>query len=68
MNFSVSKFFMTPWFSGEKLKFEAKGEFINLFNRVNLTNVSNTFPSGNFGQATGQLTPRYIQLHLRASF
>jgi hypothetical protein len=30
--------------------------------------VSNTFPSGNFGQATGQLTPRYIQLHLRASF
>ncbi len=68
VNFSVSKFFTAPWFSGEKLKFEAKGEFINLFNRVNLTNVSNTFPSGNFGQATGQLTPRYIQLHLRASF
>jgi hypothetical protein len=30
--------------------------------------VSSTFPSGNFGQATGQLSARYFQLHLRASF
>jgi Carboxypeptidase regulatory-like domain len=69
-NFDLNfeKFFSTPWFFGEKLKFEAKGEVINLFNRVNLTTVSNTFPSSNFGKATGQLTPRYLQLHLRASF
>ena len=68
INFDFEKYFTTPWFFRERLKFQAKGEVINLFNRVNLTNVSNTFPSGNFGQATSQLTARYLQLHLRASF
>jgi hypothetical protein len=50
------------------MKFEVKGEIINLFNRVNLTGVSNNMTAGNFGQATGQLSARYFQLHLRASF
>jgi hypothetical protein len=68
MNFVAEKFFSFPWLFGEKMKFEAKGEIINLFNRVNLTNVSNNMTAGNFGQATGQLSARYIQLHLRASF
>jgi len=68
MNFTVDKFFSIPWFFSEKMKFEVKGEFINLFNRVNLTSVSNNMTSGNFGQATGQLSARYFQLHLRASF
>jgi len=68
MNFTVDKFFSTPWFFSEKMKFEVKGEIINLFNRVNLTGVSNNMTAGNFGQATGQLSARYFQLHLRASF
>ncbi len=68
MNFEVEKFFSAPWFFGEKMKFEVRGEFINLFNRVNLINVSNNMTSSNFGQATGQLSARYIQLHLRVSF
>jgi len=65
---SFEKVFTTPWFFQEKLKFEVKGEAINLFNRVNLNNVSNSMSAGNFGQATGQFSPRYFQLHLRASF
>jgi hypothetical protein len=68
MNFTVDKFFSIPWFFSEKMKIEAKGEIINLFNRSNLTGVSNNMTSGNFGQATGQLSARYFQLHLRASF
>ena len=63
LNFTAEKVFTT-----EKLKFEVKGEFINLFNRVNLNNVSNSMSAGNFGQATGQFSPRYFQLHLRTSF
>jgi len=63
LNFTVAKVFTT-----DKLKFEVKGEFINLFNRVNLNNVSNSMSAGNFGQATGQFSPRYFQLHLRTSF
>ncbi len=68
MNFEIAKSFSAPWFSGEKMNFEVRGEFINLFNRVNLINMSNNMTSGNFGQATGQLSARYIQIHLRASF
>jgi hypothetical protein len=68
MNFTVDKFFSVPWFFSEKMKIETKGEFINLFNRANLTGVSSNITSGNFGQATGQLSARYFQLHLRASF
>ena len=68
MNFTVDKSFSTPFFFSETMKIEVKGEFINLFNRANLTGVSNNMTSGNFGQATGQLSARYFQLHLRASF
>ena len=63
LNFTVEKIFTT-----EKFKFELGGEFINPFNRVNLNNVSNSMSAGNFGQATGQFSPRYFQLHLRTSF
>ena len=63
-NFTVEKVFTVQ----DRLKFEVRGEFTNLFNRVNLNNVSNSMSAGNFGQATGQYSPRYIQLHLRASF
>ena len=64
LNFTVEKVFTFQ----ERFKFEVKGEVINLFNRVNLNNVSNSMSAANFGQATGQFSPRYFQLHLRASF
>jgi len=64
LNFTVEKVFTVQ----DRLKFEVRAEVINLFNRVNLNNVSNSLSAANFGQATGQFSPRYFQLHLRASF
>ncbi|WP_263352987.1 TonB-dependent receptor [Acidicapsa acidisoli] len=68
LDFTFEKFFSTPWFFGEKLKIEAKGEVFDLFNRSNLVSVSSDLSSGSFGKATNQLPPRSLQLHLRASF
>lgn len=68
MDFTFEKFFKTPWFFGEKMTIEAKGEVFNLFNRANLTGMSSDLSSGSFGQMTNQLPARYLQLHLRASF
>jgi hypothetical protein len=65
---TVGKFFSTPWFSGEKLKFEAKGELYNVFNRSNLIGLDTNMPDSNFGKATGQLPARSLQMQLRASF
>jgi hypothetical protein len=68
VDFTFSKSFSAPWFWGEKLKMEAKGEVFNLFNRTNLTGVNGDLSSGTFGQATNQLPARSFQLHLRAIF
>jgi hypothetical protein len=64
----VGKAFTTPWFGGERLKLEARGEFYNLFNRTNLTNVTGDLSSGTFGRATSQLPARLVQLNFRATF
>jgi hypothetical protein len=68
VDFTFEKFFSVPWFFSEKMRIEAKGEVFNLFNRSNLTAVTSDLSSGSFGQATSQLPPRSLQLHLRASF
>jgi hypothetical protein len=68
VNFTATKFFTTPWFFGEKMRIEAKGEFVNLFNRVNLGSVDSNLPDSLFGYATSQLPARSLQIHLRASF
>jgi hypothetical protein len=68
VNFTFGKSFTTPWFFGEKMKLEAKGEVINIFNRANLTSVDANMADGNFGKATSQLPARNLQFHLRASF
>jgi hypothetical protein len=68
VNFTVTKGFSAPWFWGEKLKFEARGEFFNLFNRSNLISVQGDLSQGTFGKATNQLPARTIQIHLRAIF
>jgi hypothetical protein len=65
---TFEKYFNVPWFFSEKMKIEAKGEVLNLFNRSNLTSVTSDMSSSSFGQATSQLPPRSLQLHLRASF
>lgn len=68
VDFTFEKFFTTPWFFGERMRIELKGETFNLFNRSNLTSVSSDLSSGSFGKATNQLPPRSLQLHIRASF
>jgi hypothetical protein len=69
-NLTVGKAFTTPWFTGERLKLEARGEFLNFFNRTNLINVDGNLADagGNFGKATNQLPGRVVQLHFRATF
>jgi hypothetical protein len=46
----------------ERVKFQLRFELYNLFNRANLNSVDSNLPDGNFGQATGQYTPRFLQI------
>jgi hypothetical protein len=46
----------------ERVAFQLRFEFFNLFNRPNLENVDTNLPDGNFGKATGQYTPRFMQI------
>jgi hypothetical protein len=52
---------------GEAGSFEMRAEIFNLFNRVNLTAPNNDMSGSQFGQSTGQTTPRQLQLvaHIR---
>jgi hypothetical protein len=68
VNFTFGKSFSAPWFFGERLKLEARGEVFNLFNRTNLISVNGDMSQRTFGEATNQLNARYFQLHLRATF
>lgn len=52
----------------ERLNFELRFEFFNMFNRANLLNVSNSFTAGNFGLATGSHLPRFWQLGGKLTF
>ncbi|HVT98080.1 MAG TPA: hypothetical protein VHE33_11280, partial [Acidobacteriaceae bacterium] len=65
---SFEKYFTFPWFFGEKMKVEGKGEVINLFNRSNLGGVDGSMTNSTFGKSTSQLPARSMQFHLRASF
>ena len=52
----------------ERVNFQIRFEFFNLFNRANYTNVDVNFPDGNFGQATASHEPRFWQLGGKLSF
>jgi hypothetical protein len=45
----------------ERVNFQLRFEFFNLFNRANLNSVDANLPDGNFGKVTGQYTPRFVQ-------
>lgn len=68
IDLSLAKLFYVPWFSGNKMNLEFRGEFFNLLNRVNLNGVDGNLVDTTFAQATGQEPARSIQLHVRASF
>lgn len=46
----------------ERVNFELRFEFFNIFNRANLTNIDNNVTDGNFGLATNSQLPRFWQL------
>lgn len=46
----------------ESVNFQFRFEVFNTFNRPNLVNVDTNLPDGTFGKATGQDTPRFIQI------
>ncbi|WP_446744212.1 carboxypeptidase regulatory-like domain-containing protein [Silvibacterium acidisoli] len=68
VDFTFERFFHTPWFFGEKMQIEAKGEVTNLFNRANLLGMNSDLSSGLFGKSNNQYPARYLQLHIRATF
>jgi hypothetical protein len=68
VNFTLGKSFDTPFFFGEKMRIEAKGEVTNLFNRANLMGMNSDLSSSQFGTSTNQFPARYLQIHIRASF
>jgi hypothetical protein len=45
----------------ERVNFQLRFEFFNVFNRANLNSVDVNLPDGNFGKVTGQYTPRFLQ-------
>jgi hypothetical protein len=57
-DFTFEKLFYTPFFFGQKLKIEAKGELFNTFNRANLWGVTSDLSSTSFGKSTNQLPAR----------
>jgi hypothetical protein len=52
----------------ESVAFQLRFEFFNLFNHPNLTNVITDQSNGNFGKATGQAVPRFIQIGGKLTF
>ena len=52
----------------ERVNFQVRFEFFNLFNRANLLNVDNNFNSGTFGKARGAHLPRWWQIGGKISF
>lgn len=60
VDMSLGKFFHIPWFTHEGARLQIRGEFFNLFNRVNLTGVGADvgFLPNN---APGQCTPTTVQ-------
>ena len=52
----------------ERVNFQLRFEFFNLFNRANYSNVDTNLPDANFGQAGSSHQPRFWQLGGRISF
>jgi hypothetical protein len=70
LDLNAEKIFLAPWFDGEKVNLELRGEAFNLFNRVNLNSVDGNLAdaSSSFAHAQGQYAPRLFQFKLRAQF
>ena len=52
----------------ERLRMQLRFEFYNVFNRVNLGDISANLTSANFGKSTSQLNPRNISIGAKILF
>ncbi len=52
----------------ERINFQLRFEFFNIFNRANYANVDTNLPDGSFGEATASHEPRFWQIGGRISF
>ncbi len=68
VNLNVAKLIYAPWFHGEKLNIELRGEMFNLLNHANLINVDSDLTDSEFARATSQLPARGVQGHVRVQF
>jgi hypothetical protein len=65
---TLMKNFSLPWFHDQRATWQFRGNFYNVINRVNLTNVDYSLTDGSFGKAQDTLQPRMIQLTSRFQF
>jgi hypothetical protein len=68
VNLNIVKTTAIPWFFKEGATLQLRGEIFNLFNRVNLTNVTNDLSSSLFGKSTAQSLPRSVTFGIRIRF
>ncbi|WP_321476191.1 carboxypeptidase regulatory-like domain-containing protein [uncultured Paludibaculum sp.] len=66
LNFDVGFFKNFP--IKDRFKVQLRGEFFNLFNRVNLNDPTNSVSSGGFGSIRGAADPRIGQMALKIVF
>ena len=52
----------------ERLNFQMRFEFFNLFNHPNFQNIQADLSAGNFGKVTGQALPRWWQIGGKLTF
>lgn len=52
----------------ERLNFQIRFEFFNLFNHANLQNIQGDLSAGNFGKVTSQTLPRWWQIGGKLTF
>jgi hypothetical protein len=67
VNLAADRVFQLP-FLGDAGQFELRGEFLNLFNRVNLVTPVGDLSNGEFGKSTDQNLPRTIQVSGKIRF
>ncbi|MDE3187210.1 MAG: TonB-dependent receptor [Acidobacteriota bacterium] len=66
--FETSSNFYKDMAITERLNFQLRFEFFNLFNRANFAGVDTNIPDGSFGYATNSHEPRFWQVGGRLSF
>jgi hypothetical protein len=52
----------------DRINFQVRFEFYNLFNHPNFINVVNNLSAGNFGRVSGQTLPRWWQIGAKIEF